>query len=92
MAFREVSVYEIREVLRLWLTGRGFRAIAKVGPVDRKAVRRYIEAATTLGLTQQSNPAAITDELIGEVVHMVRPARPNGKGTTWELIESPWVQ
>ena len=86
MAFREVSVYEIREVLRLWLTGRGFRAIAKVGPVDRKAVRRYIEAATTLGLTQQSNPAAITDELIGEVVHMVRPARPNGKGTTWELI------
>ncbi|MGQ0680099.1 MAG: hypothetical protein ACT4OM_10695 [Actinomycetota bacterium] len=71
-----------------WLTGRGFRAIALVGPVDRKAVRRYIEAAMTLGLTQQSQPDQITDELVGQIVEMVRPARPNGKGTMWELIEA----
>ncbi|MDQ1415147.1 MAG: hypothetical protein QOF81_760, partial [Acidimicrobiaceae bacterium] len=26
MAFREVRVFEVREVLRLWVLGEGFRA------------------------------------------------------------------
>ena len=34
MAFREVRVFEIREVLRLWLRGEGFRSIERLGPVD----------------------------------------------------------
>lgn len=36
MAFREVDVVEIREVLRGWLDGGGLRTIAERAGVDRK--------------------------------------------------------
>jgi hypothetical protein len=36
MAYREVSVTEIREVLRLWLRGMGLHSIAQLVAVDRK--------------------------------------------------------
>ena len=45
MAFREVGVHEIREVLRLWLRGEGLRSVARLAGVDRKTVRRYVAAA-----------------------------------------------
>ncbi len=49
MAFREVSVIGVREILRLWLMEHGTRAIARHAQVDRKTVRRYIEAAQAAG-------------------------------------------
>jgi DNA-binding CsgD family transcriptional regulator len=45
MAYREVSVIEAVEVLRQWLTGLGYRRIAAGLGLDRKTVRRYVEAA-----------------------------------------------
>ena len=47
MAFREISVNEIREVLRSWLgtaalPAPGLRTIAGHAGVDRKTVRRYV--------------------------------------------------
>ncbi|MGH2499074.1 MAG: helix-turn-helix domain-containing protein, partial [Candidatus Limnocylindria bacterium] len=48
--FREVSVVEAREVLRLWLKKYGQRAIARMLGMDRKTVRRYVEAAADAGL------------------------------------------
>jgi hypothetical protein len=39
MAFREVAVTEIREVLRAWLAGAGLRRVAEQAGVDRKTVR-----------------------------------------------------
>ena len=50
MVFREVSVIEIREVLRSWLAGAGLRTVAAQAGVDRKTARRYIEAAVAAGL------------------------------------------
>ena len=41
MAFREVAVTEIREVLRAWLSGAGLRKVAEQAGVDRKTARRY---------------------------------------------------
>jgi hypothetical protein len=38
MAFREVRVFEVREVLRLWLRGEGFRSVERLAGVDRKTV------------------------------------------------------
>jgi hypothetical protein len=38
MAFREVRVFEVREVLRLWLAGEGLRSIERLGGMERKAV------------------------------------------------------
>ena len=44
MAYRELFVVEIREVLRLWQAGLGHRRIAALVSVDRKTVRRYVHA------------------------------------------------
>ena len=43
MAFREVAVTEIREVLRAWLSGAGLRRVAEQAGVDRKTARRYVQ-------------------------------------------------
>lgn len=51
MAYREVSVSEAREVLRVWLSGSdGLRRIGELSGVDRKTVRRYVAAAEELGV------------------------------------------
>jgi len=47
---REVCVYEIKEVLRLWVRGEGLRSIERLSSVDRKTVRRYVAAAVEAGL------------------------------------------
>jgi transposase len=86
VGYREVSVVEIREVLRLWVRGHGLRAIARLAMVDRKTVRRYVEAARTAGLLPGHGEGAITDELIGQVVELVRPARPFGHGAAWDEL------
>lgn len=84
MSYREVTVIEIREVLRLWLRGdRGLRPIAEMVGCDRKTARRYVDAAVDVGLVRDGGEAQLTDELIGQVVEAVRPVRPDGRGETW---------
>jgi transposase len=86
MAFREVSVVEVREVLRLWLRGGGYRPIAVLAGVDRKTARRYVEAAIEAGVVRDGNEDQLSDELIGVVCEAVRPARRHGHGSAWETI------
>lgn len=86
MAFREVPVFEIREVLRLRLGGEGYRSIARLTGVDRKTVRRYVEAAVAAGMDRDGGVEQLGDGLIGMVCEMVRPARPGGHGAAWEAL------
>ncbi|MGH3999883.1 MAG: IS21 family transposase, partial [Pseudonocardiaceae bacterium] len=86
MGFREVSVVEVREVLRGWLEGAGLRKVAERAGVDRKTARRYVAAAEADGLCREHGVEALTDELVGAVVAAVRPARPNGHGSSWDLL------
>lgn len=86
MGFREVSVVEVREVLRAWLEGHGLRKAAERAGVDRKTARRYVAAAEAAGLSREAGVEAVTDDLVGAVVEAVRPARPNGHGASWELL------
>ena len=93
MAFREVSVNEIRAVLRTWLgvpgvPALGYRRIAAHCGVDRKTVRRYVEAAQAAGLSRSDGVEAVDDGLIGAVADAVRPVRPNGHGAAWEQLVS----
>ena len=60
MAFREVPVFEVREVLRLWLRGETLRGIERLSRVDRKTVRRYVEAATEQGLSARADRTSST--------------------------------
>lgn len=75
MAFREVAVIEIREVLRAWLAGGGLRRVAEQAGVDRKSARRYVQAAVDAGLARDGGVAQLSDELVGQVAQVVRPVR-----------------
>ncbi|HZD67055.1 MAG TPA: IS21 family transposase [Acidimicrobiales bacterium] len=79
-------MYEIREVLRLWLREESYRSIARLAQVDRKTVRRYIEAATAGGLVRSGGEEQVSDELIGAVCEQVRPHRPGGHGGAWATL------
>lgn len=63
---------EVREVLRLWLRGHGKRAIARLAQVDRKTVRRYLEAAERAGLERSGGEMQLTDELLGALAEELR--------------------
>src|SRR5215469_4044080 len=92
MAFREVAVTEIREVLRAWLAGGGLRRVAERAGVDRKTARRYVLAAVDAGVTRDGGAGQLTDELVGQVAGKVRPVRPGGHGQPWELLEARWAE
>ncbi len=42
MSFRELSMVQIKEVLRRWQAGQSARQVARDGVVDRKTALRYI--------------------------------------------------
>jgi len=89
MAFREVSVIGVKEILRLWLMRRGVRTIAQLAQVDPKTVRRYVAAAQASGLCPGDGEDQLTDELIAVVVDAVKVGRRpgDGRGRTWQLLE-----
>jgi hypothetical protein len=87
VAFREVRVFEVREVLRLWLGGEGLRAVSRLAQLDRKTVRRYVEAAEELGLDRAGDDGQLSDGFLGEVVERVRPHRVDGHGEAWRLLD-----
>jgi transposase len=84
--FREVSVIEVREMLRVWMLGAGCRRVGALAGVDRKTARRYVHAAVEAGLDRDGDTDQLTDELIGVVVAAVRPDRPQGHGSAWEAL------
>jgi transposase len=79
-------VFEVREVLRLWLRVEGIRAVERLAGVDRKTVRRYVSAAVELGLVRDGGEEQLSDEFIGGVVEAVRPHRGDGHGEAWRLL------
>jgi len=88
MAFREVRVFEVREVLRLWLAGEGIRATERLVGFDRKTVRRYVDAAVGLGLVREGGDEQLSDGFIGLVVEAVRPHRFDGHGEAWRQCQA----
>lgn len=72
MAYRELTMLDVRELLRRFVAEHSIRAIARETGTDRKTVRRYLDAAKAVGL---SADAELTDELVHEVAQRVQ-ARP----------------
>ncbi len=62
MAYRELGVIEIREVLRRFCLGDGLHAIARGTGSDRKTVGKYVAAALAAGLRR--GDAGPTDEQV----------------------------
>jgi Winged helix-turn helix len=77
--YREVTMIEVREVLRLRGEGLPKKRIAAQLGLDPKTVRRYLEAAATAGVAVT---ATISDEAVRQVLLALHPAggRPRGDG------------
>jgi transposase len=86
MTFREVGVYEIREIVRLWMRDEGLRSIERLTGVDRKTVRRYVAAAVECGVDRYGGEAQLTDVVLAVICEKVRPHRPRGHGRGWEAL------
>ena len=76
---------DIKEVLRLWLSGRGKRQVARQVGVDPKTARSYIAVAESLGLTPEQGEAALTEERLAEVAAKLRPPSGRPRGDAWAL-------
>ena len=85
MAYREVTMLEVKEVLRLWLAGVRRKRIAAQLGLNVKTVRRYLRAAHEHGLTPTASAEQLDDDLLAAVVSTVQPGtgRPHGDG--WAL-------
>ena len=85
MAYREMGMVEVREVLRRWLAGEGVRAIARGTGLDRKTIAAYVGAALAVGV--QRGGAQPTDDQITTIAATRRPGRP-----TNAIVPSPEVE
>jgi transposase len=78
--YREVTMIELREVLRLRAEGLPKKRIAAQLGLDPKTVRRYLDVAATEGV--QLTAGSISDEHVRAVLLALHPAggRPRGDG------------
>lgn len=72
MPYRELTMIDVKEVLRRWSAGHGDRKIARESGADRKTIARYTKAASKLGLERGCE---LTDDVVHEVAQCVQ-ARP----------------
>lgn len=70
VAFRDVHVVEMKEVLRLWSRGHGFRTVSRRVEMNRKTVRRYVEAAREGGFERGDE---VDDKVLAFVAMKIRP-------------------
>lgn len=87
MAYREVTMLEVKEVLRLWLRGVPKKGIAAQRGLDPKTVRRQIELAQECGLSRQAGEEALSDQLLIELAEKLRPLMPHPRGEGWQRCE-----
>lgn len=80
MSYRELTMVDVREVLRRWQAHHSERSIARESGVNRKTVRRYTRYAEQLGLPRDR---ALSDAEIHEVAQCVQarsePARSDAR-------------
>lgn len=83
MAYREVTMVEIKEILRQWLSGVPKKRIARRLGADPKTVRRYVRAGERAGLELKLGPAALTDEVLSKILSALRGDRDREHGQGW---------
>ena len=69
MSYRELTMIDVREVLRRWLAGQSARQMAREGVVSRRTAARYIEAAQEVGVEPS---VELTDEKVREIAARVQ--------------------
>jgi transposase len=95
MSYRELTMIDVKEVLRRWVAGQSARQIARETGTDRKTVARYVRSAEALGVPRTTTPS---DEdvarVVGAVQSRVEPA-PSDEQRTLERhrdLIAAWLQ
>jgi len=90
MPYRELSMIEVREVLRRYVGGAGLRAIARGTGLDRKTVAKYISAGMAGGLAP-GGPLP-TDAQVATVLAQLQGSRGGRPATTPEVLRPHQAQ
>src|SRR5512147_2296626 len=88
MAYREVTMIEVKEVLRLWRAGTPKKRIAAMLGLDPKTVRHYVEVASDAGLEASSGGDGVTEAELTTVLLALHPARERPHGESWAACEA----
>lgn len=80
MPFREVTMFEVKEVLRLWFAGVAKKQIAMRLGLDPKTVRRYVKSGLVAGIT---SAAALTDERLVFLMSALHANPGRSHGESW---------
>jgi transposase len=75
MSFRELTMIDVKEVLRRWAAGQSGRQMMRDGVVGRGAAARYIAAARELGISSSDE---LTDERVRAIAIRVQ-SRPESE-------------
>src|SRR6266540_6158291 len=81
MGYREVTMLEIKEVLRLWCGGAAKKRIAVQLGLDIKTVRRYLRAAQACGV--RPGGEAPSEEQTAAMVAALQPGWGRRRGDGW---------
>ena len=87
MGFREVTMLEIREVLRRWLRGETKSGIARQSGVSRGTVRSYVRAAEASGLSVEQGESALDEDRLAELAARLHPELGRPRGDGWERCQ-----
>jgi hypothetical protein len=85
MPYRELTMIDIKEVLRRWSARQSLHHIARDTGVDRKTVRRYVHAAQSCSLPQGRE---LTEEEIHEVAQRVQARPVPDPSAEWQAVEA----
>ncbi len=84
MSYREVTMLEIKEVLRLWCAGAAKKRIAAQLGLDIKTVRRYLRAAQGCGVWP-AGEAPLDEAQVAAVVAALQPDWGRRRGDAWSV-------
>ncbi|MBI2767684.1 MAG: hypothetical protein HYX53_17440 [Chloroflexi bacterium] len=71
MAFLEVHMVQVKEILRRWQAGESKMAIGRASGVSARTVGRYIEAASALGIKRDGEPPG--EEVLAQLLRRNHP-------------------
>jgi hypothetical protein len=83
MAYREVTMLEVKEVLRLWRAGTPKKRIAAMVGLDPKTVRHYIKTAGDVGVRPAEAGTPVSDDELTAVLLALHPAQERPHGESW---------
>ena len=83
MGFRELTMVDVRELLRRYQAGESTRRTARECGADRKTVKRYYEAAEQCGVRVG---VELTDAVVGEVARRIQARPAPAPSDAWKAL------